>query len=276
VADTLQKIYAAKAAQLTEEEATEPYESLRERAFARKSQRRRFLAALQAAGDAAFIAEIKRASPSAGLIARNFDPPAIARVYESAGVDAISVLTERDHFLGDLAYVDQVREATTCPLLRKDFLWTRYHVAQSAAYGADCVLLIVSGMDDDALHACLDEARQYELDALVEIHDENDLERAIAAGADFIGINNRSLRTLVTDLAVSEALLPKVPGGIFAISESGVRDELDIARLRAAGARGFLVGEALMRSEDPAALIDSLRRGAVRERATADVTAGRL
>ena len=276
MADTLQKIYAAKAAQLTEEEASEPYESLRERALVRKLQRRPFLAALRAADGRAFIAEIKRASPSAGLIARNFNPSAIARVYESAGVEAISVLTERDHFLGDLAYLDQVRGASTRPLLRKDFLWTRYHVAQSAANGADCILLIVSGMKDDALRDCMEEARQYDLDVLVEVHDEDDLRRATAAEADFVGINNRSLRTLVTDLAVSEHLLPQVPRSIFAISESGVRDASDIARLRAAGARGFLVGEALMCSDDPVALVQSLREGAVVERATADVTAGWL
>lgn len=261
--DTLQKIYAAKAAQLAQEEASEPYESVRERALARKPERRSFLGALSAADGCAMIAEIKRASPSAGLIARNFDPPAIARVYDSAGVDAISVLTERDHFLGELEYLDQVREATTRPLLRKDFLFTRYHVAQSAAHGADCILLIVGGMDDETLRACIEEAQEYDLGTLVEVHDEYDLERALSAGAALLGINNRSLRTLVTDLAVSEHLLPKVPRTVFAISESGMRDASDIARLRAAGARGFLVGEALMRADDPAGLIQSLRRGAV-------------
>ncbi|HVA33254.1 MAG TPA: hypothetical protein VNG31_03840, partial [Candidatus Baltobacteraceae bacterium] len=152
----LQKIYAVKAASLSEEEAREPYDELRERALARMAQRRPFLAALRAAAGSAIVTEIKRASPSAGLIARNFDPPAIARVYESAGADAISVLTERDHFLGELAYLDVVRTATTRPILRKDFLWTRYHVAQSAAYGADCVLLIVGAMDDATLAACLE------------------------------------------------------------------------------------------------------------------------
>jgi len=160
------------------------------------------------------------------------------------------------------------------PLLRKDFLWTRYHVAQSAAYGADCVLLIAGGMSDEALHECMEESRRYALDALVEVHNEQDLERAVRAAANFVGINNRSLRTLVTDLAVSEQLLPMVPGGIFAISESGMRDASDIARLQAAGARGFLIGEALMRAEDPQGLIRSLRRGAHGERAMADVTAG--
>jgi indole-3-glycerol phosphate synthase len=262
VADTLQKIYAAKAALLEEERRREPYEAMRERALARRAQRRPFVPALQSADGAAIVAEIKRASPSAGLIARNFDPPAIARAYEAAGADAISVLTERDHFLGELDYLDDVRAVTNRPLLRKDFLWTRYHVAQSAAYGADCFLLIVGGITDDDLHECLEEARAYDLDALVEVHDAEELERAVAARATFIGVNNRSLRTLVTDLAVSEHVLPKIPAGSFAIAESGMREPSDVARLRAAGARGFLVGEALMRSDDASALIRSLRRGA--------------
>ena len=260
--DTLQKIYAAKAALLAEEEAEEPYERLRERALATVPGRRGFLAALRSASGSAIVTEIKRASPSAGLIARNFDPAAIAAMYKEAGADAISILTERDHFLGDLSYLDVVRGVTTRPLLRKDFMWTRYHVAQAAAHGADCVLLIVSGMDDAALRDCLEEARAYALDVLVEAHDEIELRRAVEVGASLIGINNRSLRTLVTDLAVSEHLLPKVPAGIFALTESGMRDAADVVRLRKAGAQGFLVGEALMRSEDPRALIETLRRAA--------------
>jgi indole-3-glycerol phosphate synthase len=141
-------------------------------------------------------------------------------------------------------------------------MWTPYQIAQSAAYGADCVLLIVGGMDDATLRECMAEARQYGLDVLAEAHDEIELRRAVAAGADLVGINNRNLRTLETDLAVSEHLLPKVPAGVFAISESGMRDVSDVARLRAAGARGFLIGEALMRADDPKTLIDALRRGA--------------
>ena len=262
MADTLQKIYAAKAVQLAEETARESYEEVRQRALRSTDGRRGFLQALRGASGAAIVTEIKRASPSAGLIARNFDPPAIARVYESAGADAISVITERDHFLGELSYLDDVRRTTSRPLLRKDFIWTRYHVAQSAAYGADCVLLIVAGMDDAALHECMDEAKTYRLDVLVEVHHENELERAVAAGAELIGINNRNLRTLVTDLAVSEHLLPKVPAPVFKMTESGMRDASDVARLRAAGAQGFLVGEALMRSQDPSALVAALRSGA--------------
>ncbi|MBV8343856.1 MAG: indole-3-glycerol phosphate synthase TrpC [Candidatus Eremiobacteraeota bacterium] len=260
--DTLEKIYTARAATLEQEREREPYDSVRERALARAGERRAFRAALEGASGNAIVAEIKRASPSAGLIARSFDVVAIGRAYDAAGSDAISVLTERDHFLGELSYLDAVRTVTRCPLLRKDFMWTRYQVAQSAAYGADCVLLIVGGMDDATLRECMDEAANYALDVLAEVHDEDELRRAVAAGANLVGINNRNLRTLETDLAVSEHLLPKVPARVFAISESGMRDASDVARLRAAGARGFLIGEALMQSEDPKSLIGTFRRGA--------------
>jgi indole-3-glycerol phosphate synthase len=226
------------------------------------AQRRPFRNAVARAAGGAIVAEIKRASPSAGLIARSFDPIAIARAYDADGSDAISVLTERDHFLGDLVHLEMVRAATTRPLLRKDFLWTRYHIAQSAAYGADCVLLIVAGLDADALRESMAEAREYALDVLVEVHDASDLRRALEAGAGLVGVNNRNLRTLETDLAVSEHLLPQVPPHVFAISESGMRDASDVARLRAAGARGYLIGEALMHSEHPRELIAALREGA--------------
>jgi len=262
VIDTLQKIYAAKAAQLEQDQQREPYGLLRARALARKTERRGFLDALERAKGGAIVAEIKRASPSSGLIARSFDPAAIARAYDAAACDAISVITERDHFLGELSYVDDVRAVTSRPLLRKDFMWTKYHVAQSAAYGADCVLLIVGGMDDIALRESMEEACEYDLDVLAEAHDEVELRRAIDAGARLVGINNRNLRTLETDLAVSEHLLPKVPADIFAIAESGMREASDVARLRASGARGFLIGEALMKSDDPKALLATLRRGA--------------
>jgi indole-3-glycerol phosphate synthase len=262
VIDTLQKIYAAKAALLEQEQAREPYYVVSARAHARTHERRGFLAALQNAAGGAIVAEIKRASPSSGLIARSFDPVAIARAYEAAGADAISVITERDHFLGELSYLDAVRAVTSRPLLRKDFMWTRYQIAQAAAYGADCVLLIVGGMDDDALRESMAEAAAYSLDVLAEAHDEGELRRAVEAGARLVGINNRNLRTLETDLAVSEHLLPKVPPGILAISESGMRDASDVARLRASGARGFLIGEALMQAEDRKSLIAALRRGA--------------
>jgi indole-3-glycerol phosphate synthase len=257
--DVLKKIYASKAEHLKEEMKREPYEQIRERAYASISSRRHFLKILQARSGDAIIAEIKRASPSAGLIARDFDPVAIGKTYQRAGADAISVLTESEHFLGDLSFLGAVRSSTVLPLLRKDFLTAPYQIAQSAAYGADAVLLIVAGLSDEQMRAALAEAREYELDTLVEVHDVRDLERALTFGVEFVGVNNRNLRTMITDLAVSEHVLPQVPPGVFAISESGMRDLADVERLRRAGARGVLIGEALMRAEDPAALIASLK-----------------
>jgi indole-3-glycerol phosphate synthase len=245
--DVLKKIYAAKAQRLKAEMEREPYEEIRERARASVATRRHFLKLLRARSGDAIVAEIKRASPSAGLIARDFDPVAIAKTYERAGADAISILTENDHFLGDLAFIAPVRAVTALPLLRKDFLTTPYQVAQSAAYGADAILLIVSGLSDEQMRAAMAEAQAYDLDALVEVHDARDLQRAIGLGAQFVGVNNRNLRTMITDLAVSEHVLPQVPPEVFAISESGMRDLTDLERLRRAGARGFLIGEALMR-----------------------------
>ncbi len=257
--DVLKKIYAAKAQRLKAEMEREPYEAIRERARASIATRRHFLKLLRARSGDAIVAEIKRASPSAGLIARDFDPVAIAKTYERAGADAISILTENDHFLGDLAFIAPVRAVTALPLLRKDFLTTPYQVAQSAAYGADAILLIVSGLSDEQMRAAMTEADAYELDALVEVHDARDLQRALGLGAQFVGVNNRNLRTMITDLAVSEHVLPQVPPDVFAISESGMRDLTDLERLRRAGARGFLIGEALMRADDPAALLASFK-----------------
>lgn len=257
--NALERIFAAGSERSRLAERGEPYESVRDRALQSVVQRRAFLAALRAAEGTAIVAEIKRASPSAGLLAHNFDPVAIARTYTDAGADAISVLTEPDYFLGDLSYLEAVRAATDLPLLRKDFIARRYDVAQSAAYGADCMLLIVAGLDDTALDACLDEARSYALDVLVEVHDEAELRRAIARGAEFVGVNNRDLRTLTTDLATSELLLPSVPADVFAISESGMHEAQDVERVRQAGARGFLIGESLMRAESPRRLIESFK-----------------
>jgi indole-3-glycerol phosphate synthase len=259
VANALESIFAAGSERSATAERAESYDNVRAKAMRRRPERRSLLDALRSANGTAIIAEIKRASPSAGLLTHNFDPVAIARSYTAAGADAISVLTEPDYFLGDLAFLDAVRDVTHLPLLRKDFIARRYDVAQSAAYGADGVLLIVAVLDDVALRACLDEAAAYALDALVEVHDEEELNRAVAAGARFVGVNNRDLRTLTTDRALSELLLPSVPAGIFAISESGIHDAEDLRRIRRAGASGFLIGESLMRSQSRRELIASFK-----------------
>ncbi|MGD0475070.1 MAG: indole-3-glycerol phosphate synthase TrpC [Candidatus Velthaea sp.] len=257
--DMLEKLYAAKLLVREADERREPIDQIRARARERTSERRPFKASLAAANGPAIIAEIKRASPSLGLIVRSMDPAQIARDYDAAGADAISVLTEADHFLGDLAYLDIARESATLPILRKDFLSTRYEVAQSAAYGADAVLAIVAGLTDAQIAEMIDEARQYALDVLVEVHNEPELRRALSAGADLLGINNRDLRTFETNLAVTEELLPLVPAGAIVISESGVRTQEDTRTLAAAGARGFLVGESLMRADDKLAAVRALK-----------------
>jgi indole-3-glycerol phosphate synthase len=257
--DMLEKLYAAKVPVREADERREPIGMIRDRARNRRAQRRPFAAALARAAGPAIIAEIKRASPSLGLIVRSLDPAAIARDYDRAGADAISVLTEADHFLGDLAYLDVVRSASRLPILRKDFLSTRYEVAQSAAYGADAVLAIVAGLSDGQISEMLDEAHEFALDVLVEVHNESELRRALAAGATLLGINNRDLRTFETNLAVTQELLPFVPSGTIVISESGVRTQDDTRPLFAAGARGFLVGESLMRAEDKVGIIRALK-----------------
>ena len=257
--DMLDKLYAAKAQARARDEGRESLEVVRARADERRAERRGLRAALLAADGPALIAEIKRASPSVGLIVRELDPAVVARDYERAGADAISVLTEAEYFLGDLAYLDRARSAARLPILRKDFLRTRYDVAQSAAYGADAVLAIVAGLSDAELGEMIDEAARYALDVLVEIHDENELSRALRAGANVLGINNRDLRTFKTDLAVTAELLPLVPSSVVVVSESGVRSRADVQPLFAAGARGFLVGESLMRASNKADLVRALR-----------------
>ena len=260
MSDILDRLYAAKAVRRAEDEAREPYAIVAERARARAGNRRSFGRALRASRGPAVIAEIKRASPSVGLIARNFDAATIADAYEAADVDAISVLTEADHFLGDLAYLDIARSRTTKPILRKDFLSSRYEVAQAAAYGADAVLLIVAGLEDAKLRELSEEAAKFDLDTLIEVHDEDEVKRAIALEKGILGINNRDLRTFATDLGVTIHLLPSIPPDRLVISESGVHEPDDVAELYAAGAHGFLIGEALMRSQNPPAFVEELKR----------------
>ncbi len=259
MSDWLTKLYNSKARALQLEEVEEPLDRLIPVALSRKAQRRSFQAALEGAQGPAIIAEVKRASPSAGIIDEDFDPVMIAERYEMSRCDAISVITESDHFLGELAFLDVVRNVTSKPVLRKDFIWTEYQVIQSAAHGADALLLIVAGLPAMRLREMLTACKQWDIDALVEVHGSDELELAQRCGARLIGINNRNLRSFHTDISITEDLLPYVADEAIVISESGFRDASQVARLYNSGVKGFLIGETFMRSAEPAAAIATFK-----------------
>jgi indole-3-glycerol phosphate synthase len=204
------------------------------------------------------IAEVKKASPSRGLIRADFDPIAIATAYAEGGATAVSVLTEPRFFQGSLEHLAAVRKAVSLPLLRKDFVIDAYQVVEARAWGADAVLLIVAILDDGPLRELLAAATEIGLDALVEAHTASEVERAVAARATLIGINNRDLRTFVTTLETAERLGRLVPDGVVRVAESGIETRDDVARLEAAGFHAFLIGESLMRAADPAARLREL------------------
>jgi indole-3-glycerol phosphate synthase len=206
-------------------------------------------------GPARIVAEVKRASPSAGAIARGLDAVAQARRYAGAGAAAVSVLTDGPGFGGSLQDLSDVRAAVSVPLLRKDFVLDRYQLLEARLHGADAALLIVAALPADALRRLLEDAAALGLAALVEVHDAAEVEIAVRAGARLVGVNNRDLRTFVVDLAASERLLPLLPDEVKGVAESGVRTPADALRLRRAGAANLLVGEALVRAADPAALL---------------------
>lgn len=218
---------------------------------------RGFRAALAAPGFRV-IAECKRRSPSRGVLRAAYDPAAIARRYVAAGAAAVSVLTEPAFFDGALEHLQAVRLAVDVPLIRKDFIIDPYQVIEARAAGADAVLLIVAALDDDTLRGLLGDARHLGLDVLVEAHDEAELDRAVAAGADLVGVNNRNLRTLAVDLEASRRLAARMPAGVLAVAESGLRTGADLRDLAAIGYRAFLVGERLMSAPDPGAALAEL------------------
>ena len=224
----------------------------------RRGDRRNFARALSA-NPPAIIAEIKKASPSRGLIAADFDPPRIARAYEAGRAAAISVLTDRKHFQGSLADLEAARAAVRLPVLRKDFTIDPFHVMEAAAHDADAILLIVAVLSDRELRDFRELAASYGMAALVEVHDGEELKRAIASGAEIIGVNNRDLRTFQVRLETSLELAAAMPAGVIRVAESGIRTAEDVRKLRAAGYHACLVGEHLMTAQDPATAVKALR-----------------
>ncbi len=251
--DILIRILARKSEEVKARRARVSLQEL-EKLAAAASPGRGFLAAVQArisAGRPAVIAEIKKASPSKGLLRADFRPAEIARSYERGGAACLSVLTDIDFFQGADAYLQEARAACALPVLRKDFTVDPYQVIEARALGADCILLIVAALDDARLGELAGLARQQGLDVLVEVHDAAELERALKLDAMLIGINNRNLRTFETRLETTLDLLGRIPAGRTVVTESGIHAPADVARLRAAGVHAFLVGEAFMRATDP-------------------------
>jgi indole-3-glycerol phosphate synthase len=222
---------------------------------------RPFRAALQLGNEVAVIAEVKKASPSAGIIAADFNPLSQAREYARGGAHALSVLTDEKYFQGRLSYLKQIREQVELPLLRKDFIVHELQVYESVVAGADAILLIAAGLEDANLRALYDLAKACQLDVLVEVHDLAEMDRALELGADMIGINNRNLKSFAVDLATTEELAEEIPSDTVAVSESGIQTADDVKRMRACGVNAVLVGEALMRAKNvPEKLAELLLR----------------
>jgi indole-3-glycerol phosphate synthase len=261
-ADLLATIVAATGRIVAVREAREPAADLAARAARVAARPGRFLSALARPGRVNVIAECKRRSPSRGVLRVGYDAVAIARDYEAAGAAAISVLTEPTFFDGSLADLAAVRAAVDVPILRKDFIISEYQLLEARAAGADAVLLIVAALAPDALRRLLTKAGTLGLDVLVEVHDGRELQAAIDAGAAVIGVNNRNLRTLAVDVHASEDLIARMPPGVVAVSESGLKSRADLDRLGRLGYRAFLIGEHFMADPDPGtALRDLLAAG---------------
>jgi indole-3-glycerol phosphate synthase len=256
--DLLETIVAATRHIVATREQAMPLEQLATTA-SRRPRGQAFIDALRSSPAPRVIAECKRRSPSRGILRQDYSPAAHAASYAAAGAAAISVLTEPTFFDGSLDHLKQVRAAVTVPLLRKDFIVSEYQLVEAAVAGADAVLLIVGALDDDTLGLLLSRSRSLGLAALVEVHDRDELSRAVAVGAEVIGVNSRNLRTLTVDAQVLESLAPSIPDAVIAVAESGIKTPEDIQTVTALGYSASLVGERLIAQADPGAALRALR-----------------
>ena len=257
--NVLAKILDHKRGEITAAKARRPWETLQAELSAAPPVRD-FVAALHAASDIGLIAEVKKASPSAGVIRADFDPVEIAKIYQSAGASCLSVLTDEHFFQGSLDYLIQIRKTVSIPVLRKDFLIDRYQVLEARAAGADCILLIAECLDDCTLRDLYFYAAELGMESLIEIYDPENLNRVLKLEPALVGVNNRDLRSFVVDLEHTLQIVPHVPKTTLLVSESGIKTRDDVERLKARGVGAILVGESLMRAGDIGTAVKSLVR----------------